>query len=89
MNATLYSIDSIKIDKSFVRNINTDNQKKILSNSIIHLAKNLHLDIVTEGIENKNELNFFTNKKSDKFQGFYFSKHLPHNEFEKIVLNKI
>ncbi len=84
-----YPIDIIKIDKSFVHNIDTDNQKKILSNSIINLANNLNLDIVTEGIENKKELDFFTDKKCEKFQGYYFSKPLTGNEFEKIILEKI
>ena len=81
-----YPIDSIKIDKSFVRNINKDNQKKILSNSIISLAKNLNLDIVTEGIENKKELDFFINKKCTKFQGYYFSKPITANNFENLFL---
>ena len=81
-----YPVDSIKIDKSFVRNINNDHQKKILSNSIINLANNLNLDIVTEGIENKEELDFFTNKECDKFQGYYFSKPLNAIDFEKNIL---
>lgn len=81
-----YPVDSIKIDKSFVRNINNDHQKKILSNSIINLANNLNLDIVTEGIENKEELDFFTNKECDKFQGYYFSKPLNAVDFEKNIL---
>ena len=83
-----YDVDSIKIDKSFVRNINSNNQKKILSNSIINLANNLNLDIVTEGIENKDELKFFTKKHCDKFQGYYFSKPLSKNDFESFI-NKI
>ena len=80
-----YDVDSIKIDKSFVRNINSNNQKKILSNSIINLANNLNLDIVTEGIENKDELKFFTKKHCDKFQGYYFSKPLSENDFETFI----
>ena len=80
-----YDVDSIKIDKSFVRNINNNNQKRILSNSIINLANNLNLDIVTEGIENKDELKFFTKKHCDKFQGYYFSKPLSENDFETFI----
>ena len=81
-----YPIDYIKIDKSFVRNINADHQKKILSNSIISLAKNLNLDIVTEGIESKQELDFFIGKECKKFQGYYFSKPVTANEFENRFL---
>ena len=82
-----YPIDAIKIDKSFVRNVNTDPQKRILSNSIINLANNLNLDIVTEGIENKKELDFFTSKQCSKFQGYFFSKPLPKKDFEKLILS--
>jgi len=81
-----YPIDSIKIDKSFVRNINFDEQKKVLSNSIISLANNLNLDIVTEGIENSNELEFFIKKSCTKFQGFFFSEPINQTQFENNFL---
>ena len=80
-----YPIDCIKIDKSFVRNIHKDKQKKILSNSIINLANNLNLDIVTEGIEKEKELAFFKSKNCKKFQGYFFSKPLPKEDFEKLI----
>ncbi|MAV64939.1 MAG: hypothetical protein CBD97_02625 [Pelagibacteraceae bacterium TMED237] len=82
-----YPIDSIKIDKSFVRNINSDNQKKVLSNSIINLANNLNLDIVTEGIEEQKELDFFISKECSKFQGYFFSRPLPKKEFESLLIH--
>tara|TARA_B100000287_G_scaffold432799_1_gene492969 strand:- start:354 stop:2132 length:1779 start_codon:yes stop_codon:yes gene_type:complete len=80
-----YPIDTIKIDKSFVRDIEKDNQKKILSNSIINLAHNLDLKIVTEGVETKEELNFFRSKDCSIFQGYFFSKPLSKEEFEKFI----
>ena len=82
-----YPIDSIKIDKSFVRNINSDNQKKVLSNSIINLANNLNLDIVTEGIEEQKELDFFVSRECSKFQGYFFSRPLPKKEFESLLIH--
>ena len=82
-------MDCIKIDKSFVWDINNNSQKRILSNSIINLANNLNLDIVTEGVEKKEELKFFTDKHCDKFQGYYFSKPLSKNDFEKFIINNI
>ena len=84
-----YDVDCIKIDKSFVLDINNNSQKRILSNSIINLANNLNLDIVTEGVEKKEELKFFTDKHCDKFQGYYFSKPLSKNDFEKFIVNNI
>ena len=80
-----YPIDSIKIDKSFVRGIHKDNQKKILSNSIINLANNLNLKIITEGIETKEELDFFKSKDCSIFQGYFFSKPLSKEDFEKFI----
>ena len=84
-----YPIDSIKIDKSFVRNINFDEQKKVLSNSIISLANNLNLDIITEGIENSNELEFFIKKSCTKFQGFFFSEPINQTQFENNFLKSL
>ena len=84
-----YPIDSIKIDKSFVRDINFDEQKKVLSNSIISLANNLNLDIVTEGIENSNELEFFIKKSCTKFQGFFFSEPINQTQFENNFLKSL
>ena len=80
-----YPIDSIKIDKSFVRDIQKDNQKKILSNSIINLANNLNLKIITEGVETKEELDFFRSRDCSIFQGYFFSKPLSKKEFEKFI----
>ena len=80
-----YPIDSIKIDKSFVRGIPEDSQKKILSNSIINLANNLDLKIVTEGVETQEEVDFFESKECSIFQGYFFSKPLSKEEFEKFI----
>ena len=80
-----YPIDSIKIDKSFVRGIQEDSQKKILSNSIINLANNLDLKIVTEGVETQEEVDFFESKECSIFQGYFFSKPLSKQEFEKFI----
>ena len=80
-----YPIDTIKIDKSFVRGIEQDNQKKILSNSIINLANNLDLKIVTEGVETQQEVDFFQSKECSIFQGYFFSKPLSKNEFERFL----
>ena len=80
-----YPIDSIKIDKSFVRGIQEDNQKKILSNSIINLANNLNLKIVTEGVETQQEVDFFQSKECSIFQGYFFSKPLSKEDFEQFI----
>ena len=80
-----YPIDSIKIDKSFVRGIQEDNQKKILSNSIINLANNLDLKIVTEGVETQQEVDFFQSKECSIFQGYFFSKPLSKEDFEQFI----
>ena len=80
-----YPIDSIKIDKSFVRGIQKDSQKKILSNSIINLANNLDLKIVTEGVETQQEVDFFQSKECSIFQGYFFSKPLSKNDFERFL----
>ena len=74
--------DLLKIDMMFLRE--TDNQErsgKILK-SIITMAKALNMDVITEGVETEKQLDFLFGIGCGMFQGFYFSKPIPVDEFE-------
>lgn len=74
--------DLLKIDMMFLRE--TDNQersRKILK-SIITMAKALNMDVITEGVETEKQLDFLFGIGCGMFQGFYFSKPIPVDEFE-------
>lgn len=74
-------IDQLKIDRSFVDSINKDNQSdEIIIKAIISMANALNLDVVAEGVENKEQLAFLNKNECHDIQGFLFSKALPPDE---------
>lgn len=76
-------IDSIKIDKSFVQNISSSKEAKVIVSTIISLCKTLNLNVIAEGIEGKLELDYLKSYKCDIGQGYYFSKPVSIIEIEK------
>ena len=78
-----FPIHTLKIDRSFVRDIMTNVNDSNIVSTIISMAHNLNLDVVAEGVETKDQLNFLKKKKCDVVQGYYFSKPLSTEDFEK------
>ena len=79
-------VDVLKIDMGFLRkNQDTDRGKKILQ-TIITLSNQLGMSVVTEGVETVEQLNFLTDMGCEIFQGYYFYKPIPVDEFEKIYV---
>lgn len=76
-------IDCVKIDKSFVQNITSSKEAKIIVSTIINLCKKLSLNVVAEGIENKVELDYLKSNQCDIGQGYYFSKPVHIKDIEK------
>ncbi|MEH7224644.1 EAL domain-containing protein [Bacillus sp. JJ1566] len=74
-------IDYLKIDRSFIKNFNTDS--KILIQMIIQMSNNLNVKVVAEGIETKEQLDFLINEGCTYGQGYYFSTPLPRADFEE------
>ncbi|WP_144276004.1 putative bifunctional diguanylate cyclase/phosphodiesterase [Gottschalkia acidurici] len=67
-------IDILKIDKSFIDNITSDEYDLALLKGIIDLAHSIKLKVITEGIECRDQFDILTNMGSDFIQGYYFSK---------------
>jgi len=65
--------DSIKIDRSFVSQLGADSEGPAIIGTILHLAKDLHMSVVAEGIENEAQLAELIRLGCDTGQGFYFS----------------
>jgi EAL domain-containing protein (putative c-di-GMP-specific phosphodiesterase class I) len=74
--------DVLKIDMGFLRETQNYQRTKIILNMIINLAKQLHMTVITEGVETEKQLAFLTRAGCDIFQGYYFSKPIPVGEFE-------
>lgn len=69
-----FPIDILKIDKSFVTNLEWDEANASISTAVISLAHSLKLEVVAEGIENEEQLTFFRNHGCDFGQGYLISK---------------
>ncbi len=78
-------IDYLKIDRSFVINLFNDEKTKSVVRSIIYLAKQLNLKVITEGIESEKEAQLITELGSDFGQGYLFSKPLDFDTFMKLL----
>lgn len=69
-------LDTIKIDRSFIKDIDKDMHSRSLTKAIVTLAHDLNLKVITEGIETKKQLALIKNQSCDAVQGYYFSRPL-------------
>ena len=80
-----FQIDSIKIDRSFINDIDHDNGSIEIVKTILALCKNLGLGVVAEGVERKTQLDLLKGLNCDKIQGFYFSRPVNKESAAKII----
>ena len=82
-------LDQLKIDRSFVMNLETDDNSVVICSAIINLAHSLNLMVVAEGIETEAQSYILsTVHHCDYLQGYLFSKPLPIDQFEKVLILK-
>lgn len=79
--------NELKIDRSFISDIETNSKNKTISNAIIALAKKLDMKVTAEGVENLEQLTILKNMNCDKAQGYYFSRPISKEEIEKNYLD--
>jgi len=77
--------DVLKIDRSFILNIENDIEDLNFLKTIIQMIKSRNKKIVVEGINNKKQAEILNNLGCDRFQGFYFSKPLPAVKLKKLL----
>lgn len=77
-----FPIDFIKIDKSFVSEIINDQSSAFIVKAIITLAHNLQMQVIAEGVETEEQLDFLIKQRCDLVQGFHFSEPLSADEIE-------
>jgi EAL domain-containing protein (putative c-di-GMP-specific phosphodiesterase class I) len=79
-------IDKIKIDKAFVSKITTTGDKPALVVGIIALGRGLGLDVVAEGVETHEQVDFLAAQGCDQIQGYVFSRPLPADELSSLLM---
>ena len=77
--------DVIKLDKEFFGHDNMQREEQIIVSSIISMAKQLNMKVLSEGVETQNQSDFLKSVLCDMAQGYLFSKPMPVSEFEKLI----
>lgn len=80
-----FPFDTLKIDRAFLRNVVLDESDATLASAIISLGRRLKLDMVGEGVETIQQLEFLRENSCHLSQGFYFSKPLPAPELQNLA----
>ncbi len=80
-----FPVDVIKIDRAFIRDVSSDPEDAAIVTAVIAMAHSLKLEVVAEGVENQDQVDFLSYYACDYLQGFLFSKPLPENEFRLLL----
>jgi diguanylate cyclase (GGDEF)-like protein len=80
-----FPIDTLKIDQSFVQDIDSDTEEAVLVNAIIAIGKSLKLGVVAEGIETGPQLAFLQAQHCTEGQGYYFSRPVAAEAFATLL----
>ncbi|MBN3492307.1 sensor domain-containing phosphodiesterase [Vibrio neptunius] len=83
-----FPFDAIKVDKSFVQQLDESEEDKEIVRSIIHVAKKLNLAVTVEGIESATQENFIISEGCEYGQGYFYGKPMPCDEFETSLLSQ-
>lgn len=75
-------VDTLKIDRFFLDEIMSTDRGKIIVEASVRMAKQLGLEVIAEGVETQEQLDFLSTIKCDIVQGYYYSRPIPPEEFE-------
>ncbi len=84
-----FPINTIKIDRSFIRNIPKNAKDKEITKAIIAMSKTLNLTVIAEGVETIAQINFLKENSCDEMQGYYFSKPIIPKQFADLLKKHI
>lgn len=80
-----FPIDTLKIDRSFIRNVPVNSEDKAITHAIIAMGETLGFVVVAEGVETIEQMDYLKGQACDEMQGFYFSKPIVPEEFALLL----
>ncbi|HFE37303.1 MAG TPA: phosphodiesterase, partial [Gammaproteobacteria bacterium] len=80
-----FPINTLKVDRSFIHNLDSDEDNASIVTATIQMAHSLNIDIVAEGVETAGQLTFLANIQCDKIQGYYFSHPLASSALKDLL----
>ncbi|MEB0110896.1 EAL domain-containing protein [Variovorax sp. RTB1] len=84
-NLKRFPVDTIKVDRSFIRDLPDNSEDRAITEAIIAMGRSLSLNVVAEGVETSEQANFLREHGCDQFQGFYFSKAVTSVEIIRLL----
>lgn len=82
-----FPLDYLKIDKSFVDHIHTTDDAKAIVEAIVSLSYSLHLNVIAEGVETREQLTALQSLGCKQYQGYLFARPMPEDEFVRLMAN--
>jgi len=82
-----FPLQVLKIDRSFISGLHADQSSKVLVDAIIAMAHSLDLEIVAEGVEHEDELEFLRQREVNIVQGYFLSPPMPVEKFRELLLD--
>ena len=79
-------LDKLKIDQSFVKDLNSSEEDSAIAKAVIGLAKSLNLKIIAEGVETKEQRDFLLENCCDNIQGYFYCKPIPANQMRDFLV---
>ncbi|MEO8458246.1 MAG: EAL domain-containing protein, partial [Chloroflexota bacterium] len=83
-----FPITTLKIDRSFITGINNNASNSAIATSVIALGHQLNLNIIAEGVETQEDLDFLASRDCDEYQGFFSSRPVPNTQIRELLAKK-
>ena len=80
-------LDQLKIDRSFIRDLTLNKRDKAIVTTIISMAHGLNMNVIAEGVETEEQHSALLNVGCTHYQGYLFSKPLPIEQFEALLMH--
>ena len=84
-NLKHFSVDTMKVDRSFIRDLSQDSEDRAITQAIVTMGKSLQLNVVVEGVETEEQMAFLQSGACDEMQGFYFSHPIESDQFAELL----